>query len=59
MKPNVNREALLERLERAAKRGITGAEIEQQRISFVLASLDRDSKVTREQVVEWIGKQPA
>jgi hypothetical protein len=59
MTSKTDRDALLKRMKQAAKQGIPASQREAQRVSFVLASLDRDSEVTRDQVAEWIAKQPA
>ncbi len=47
--------ALLQRLNAAAKRGVTGAESKRQRLSFVYGNLPKGSTMTRgevEQVLE-------
>jgi molecular chaperone DnaK (HSP70) len=49
--------SLIEALERAAKVQLTAEEIAQQRISFVMGSLDVDSTITRAQVEEILARQ--
>lgn len=42
--------ALIQKLESAAKRSLSAAELHKQRVSFILGNLPNDSNVTREQV---------
>jgi hypothetical protein len=41
---------LLDRLSAAAKRNLSGAEIHQQRVSFVMSAVDDESTITKDQV---------
>ena len=41
---------LLEAILNAAKRGLSAADLTEQRVSFILGSLGKDSTITREQV---------
>ena len=44
------KESTLKALEKAARRSLSPDEIQQQRISFVMGSLDADSSITRDKV---------
>ncbi|HEY4944204.1 MAG TPA: hypothetical protein VII56_22445 [Rhizomicrobium sp.] len=48
--------ALLERLNAAAKRGLTKNELHMQRVSFVYGNLPTDSTLTRQQVAAELAK---
>jgi len=49
--------SVLEAIERAASKPVSADELREQRVSFVFASLDKDSNMTREQVRREIEKQ--
>lgn len=51
------KESTLRALEKAARRPLTSGEIEQQRVSFVIGSLDADSSITREKVEKILAEQ--
>ena len=44
--------ALLERLKAAASASLTAEELREQRVSFIIGSLGKDSSITRERVKE-------
>jgi hypothetical protein len=48
---------LLEAMEKAAKRKLSSEEIHAQRVSFVLSSLPKDSRVTRAEVERILAEQ--
>jgi hypothetical protein len=50
-------EATLKALKRAARRPLTPDEIQKQRISFVMGSLDAKSSITREKVEKLLAEQ--
>lgn len=45
---------LLERLSAAARRGLSGQEVREQRISFIMSAVDDDSTITKAQVEQVI-----
>ena len=47
----------LKALKEAARRQLTPDEIQQQRISFVMGSLDAESSITREKVEKLLAEQ--
>jgi hypothetical protein len=47
---------LLKRLEQAAHHKMTREELHQQRVSFILGAMSKDSTVTRHQVEEILAK---
>lgn len=49
--------ALVKALEEAAKSSMTAAEIEQQRVSFIMGSLSANSEITRARVEEILAQQ--
>ncbi len=51
------REKLLNALKDASKREITPEQLHNQRISFIMGSLDEDSRVTRAQVQQVLARQ--
>jgi hypothetical protein len=51
------KESTLKALEKAAQRQLTPDEIQQQRISFVIGSLDAESSITREKVEKLLAEQ--
>jgi uncharacterized protein YgbK (DUF1537 family) len=50
-------EALLKALEKASSRPLSHERMEQQRLSFVMGSLDDDNSMTREQVERVLEQQ--
>ena len=50
-------EKLLNALTRAAKKKLSESELREQRISFIMGSLDKDSTITREQVSRILAQQ--
>ncbi len=50
-------ERLLKALRRASKHTLTAEEIERQRVSFIMGSLEPDSNVTRDRVEKILAKQ--
>jgi molecular chaperone DnaK (HSP70) len=51
------KESTLAALEEAASRRLTAAEIQKQRISFIMGSLDAKSPITREKVEKLLAEQ--
>jgi Ca2+-binding EF-hand superfamily protein len=51
------KESTLKALEKAAHRPLTSDEIQQQRVSFVMGSLDADNSITREKVEKLLAEQ--
>lgn len=51
-------QALLSALARASVRPMTKAEMEKQRVSFIMGTLSQDSPMTREQVQGVLSRQP-
>jgi hypothetical protein len=51
------KESILEALEKAAGQRLTPEEIQKQRISFVMGSLDAKSPITREKVEKLLAEQ--
>jgi hypothetical protein len=47
---------LLERLAMAASRSITRSELHEQRISFIIGNLPKDSTITRDQIVSVLNR---
>lgn len=50
-------ETLLKALREAAVSQLTAVELQEQRISFIMASLDKKSNVTRDKVVHVLKRQ--
>jgi hypothetical protein len=51
------KESTLRALEKAARRQLTSDEIQKQRVSFVMGSLDAKSSITREKVERLLAEQ--
>lgn len=51
------KESTLRALERATRMPLTSAEIREQRLSFIMGSLDTDSPMTKAQVQNILAKQ--
>ena len=51
------KESTLQALQSAARRTLTPEEIQKQRVSFVMGSLDSESPVTREKVERLLAEQ--
>lgn len=47
---------LLDKMSAAAKRTLSEAEVREQRVSFILSSVDDDSSITKDQVKEVLRK---
>jgi hypothetical protein len=51
------KESTLQALDRASRRPPSASEIHKQRVSFIMASLDRESAVTRAKVEKSLAEQ--
>lgn len=51
------KESTLEALKNASRRSLTHDEVEKQRISFIMGSLNKESSVTRAKVKEVLAEQ--
>lgn len=49
-------EGLLDRLASSAKKGLTKAEVESQRVSFIFAGLPEESGMTKMEIQETLSK---
>lgn len=50
-------QGLLNKVERAAARGMTSTEMQEQRVSYIYGTMDSASNVTRDQVRQLVLKQ--